>query len=212
MRSPYALIFIPDPAFREGGERVEMAEEALAGGATAIQLRAKDLPLPDLVEEGRKLAAVCRRYRRPLFVNDRVDIALACGADGVHLGPDDMAPGEARRILGADRLVGVSVYEPGDIDAAEAAGAAYVAVGAVFPTSSKEITVVGTEGVRRLRKMTRLPLVAIGGVDESNAGAAIEAGADGVAVISALSAAEDIAGAARSLLRRVDAARPDGVT
>jgi len=206
------LIFIPDPAFRPGGKRSEMAEEALAGGATAIQLRAKELSVRELVDEGRRLAALCRRFGRPLFINDRVDVALACGADGVHLGPDDMAPGEARSILGPDILIGVSAYGPGDVAEAEAAGAAYVAVGAVFPTATKEIDVVGTREVRRLRAMTRLPIVAIGGVSEGNAALAIEAGADGVAVISALSGADDIAAAAKELRRRVDAARPDGVT
>jgi thiamine-phosphate diphosphorylase len=165
----------------------------------------------ELVEEGRKLAALCRRFRRPLFVNDRVDAALACGADGVHLGPDDMEPGAARRILGDDSLIGVSVYGPGDVEAAEAAGAAYVAVGAVFPTATKEIEVVGVEGVRQIRKTTRLPLVAIGGVDAANAALAMRAGADGVAVISALSRAEEITAAAKDLRRRVDDTRPDGV-
>jgi len=206
------LIFIPDPAFRPGGERSEMAEQALAGGATAIQLRAKELSVRDLVEEGRKLAVLCRRYRRPLFVNDRVDVALACGADGVHLGPDDMSPGTARSILGPDVLIGVSVYGPGDLAEAAEVGAAYVAVGAVFPTGTKEIDVVGTGEVRRLSAMTRLPVVAIGGIHEGNAALAMEAGADGVAVISALSGADDIAAAAKELRRRVDAARPDGVT
>jgi thiamine-phosphate diphosphorylase len=188
-----------------------MAEQALAGGATAIQLRAKELSVRELVEEGRKLAALCRRYRRPLFVNDRVDAALACGAHGVHLGPDDMAPGTARSILGPDILIGVSVYGPGDLAEAEGAGAAYAAVGAVFPTGTKEIDVVGTGEIGRLRAMTRLPIVAIGGIHEGNAAQVIEAGADGVAVISALSGADDIVAAAKELRRRVDAARPDGV-
>ena len=190
-----------------------MAEEALAGGATAIQLRAKELSVRELVDEGKKLTALCHRFRRPLFVNDRVDVVLACGADGVHLGPDDMAPGTARSILGPGALIGVSVYGPGDLAEAEAAGAAYAAVGAVFPTGTKEIDVVGTGEVRRrLRAMTRLPVVAIGGIHEGNASLAIEAGADGVAVISALSGADDIAAAAKELRRRVDAARPGGVT
>jgi thiamine-phosphate diphosphorylase len=188
-----------------------MAEAALAGGATAIQLRAKELSVRELVDEGRSLAALCRRFRRPLFINDRVDVALACGADGVHLGPDDMAPGEARSILGPDMLIGVSVYGPGGLAEAAEVGAAYVAVGAVFPTGTKEIDVVGTGEIRRLRAMTRLPVVAIGGIHEGNAALAMEAGANGVAVISALSGADDIAAAAKVLRRRVDAARPDRI-
>jgi thiamine-phosphate pyrophosphorylase len=209
---PYALIFIPDPAFGRVADRAEMARRALDGGATAIQLRAKGLSVRELVAEGERLAALCRRRGAPFFVNDRVDVALACGADGVHLGPDDMDPRAARRLLGKDALIGVSVYDQGDVESAEQIGAAYVAVGAVYSTTTKTIDVVGTEGVRRLRAMTSLPVVAIGGIDASRAAEAVAAGADGVAVISFLSAAEDIEGAARDLRRRMDAARRDGVT
>jgi thiamine-phosphate pyrophosphorylase len=209
---PYALIFIPDPAFGRVADRADMARRALDGGATAIQLRAKDLPVRELVAEGERLAALCRRRSCPFFVNDRVDVALACGADGVHLGRDDMDPRTARRLLGADALIGVSVHDQADVESAEAVGAAYGAVGAVYSTSTKTIDVVGTEGVRRLRAMTSLPVVAVGGVDAARAPEAVAAGADGVAVISALSAAEDIEGAARELRRRVDAARSDRVT
>ena len=212
MSFPYALIFIPDPAFGRVADRAEMARMALDGGATAIQLRAKGLAERELVAEGERLAALCRRRGCPFFVNDRVGVALACGADGVHLGPDDMDPRAARRRLGADALIGVSAYDQGDVDLAEEIGAAYVAVGAVYSTTTKTIDVVGTEGVRRLRAMTSLPVVAIGGIDATRAAEAVAAGADGVAVISSLSAAEDIEGAARELRRRVDAARRDAVT
>jgi thiamine-phosphate pyrophosphorylase len=157
-----------------------MAEEALRGGATAIQLRAKDLPVRALVAEGERLAALCRRFRRPFFVNDRVDVALACGADGVHLGPGDMAPEAARGILGPQKLIGVSVYGVREVKEAEAAGAAYVAVGAVYPTATKKIDVVGVEGIRKVAAMTSLPVVAIGGIDAGNAARAVEAGAAGV--------------------------------
>jgi len=209
---PYALIFIPDPAFGRTTDRVDMARRALDGGATAIQLRAKDLSVRELVAEGKRLAALCRRRGCPFFVNDRVDVSLACGADGVHLGRDDMDPRTARRLLGADALIGVSAYDRGDVESAEQIGAAYVAVGAVYSTSTKTIDVVGTEGVRRLRAATSLPVVAIGGISASLVPEAVAAGADGVAVISALSAAADIEGAAREMRRRVDAARRDGVT
>jgi thiamine-phosphate diphosphorylase len=200
------LIVIPDPRFARRATLEGLAAAALAGGADAIQLRAKELPDARIVEVGRRLAAACRERGALFFVNDDAAAALACGADGVHVGPGDSAPGEARRLLGPRGLIGVSVYGPGDIAAAEAAGAAYVAVGAVFPTSTKKITPVGLEGVRRLRDATPLPIIAIGGITATNAAAAIEAGADGVAVISAVSAASDPGAATRELRAAVMAA------
>jgi len=193
------LIVIPDPRFAPGATIEGLAAAALAGGADAIQLRAKALPDEQVVALGRRLAAACRARGALFFVNDDAAAALACGADGVHVGPGDSAPAEARRLLGPRGLIGVSVYAAADLEAAEAAGAAYVAVGAVYPTATKKIAPVGLEGVRRLRAATRLPIVAIGGIDAGNAAAAIEAGADGVAVISAVSAAADPEAATRAL-------------
>ena len=136
-------------------------------------------------------------------MNDDAAAALACRADGVHVGPGDSAPAEARRLLGERGLVGVSVYTDEDLEQAEAARADYVAVGAVYPTATKAIAVVGLDGVRRLRAKTRLPIIAIGGIDATNAAAAIAAGADGVAVISAVSGAGDPEAATRELCARV---------
>ncbi|HWR98173.1 MAG TPA: thiamine phosphate synthase [Candidatus Methanoperedens sp.] len=222
------LIVIPDPRFMMGtdlssGERgarrgtlpekkravpllEALAAAALAGGADAIQLRAKALPGDEVLAVGRRLAAACRACGALFFVNDDAAAALACSADGVHVGPGDSAPAEARQLLGPHGLIGVSVYEPADLAAAEAAGAAYVAVGAVYPTATKKIAAVGLEGVRRLREATRLPIVAIGGITAANAADAIAAGAGGVAVISAVSAAADPAGATRELRAVVIAA------
>lgn len=177
----------------------QIAAAALDGGADAIQLRAKHLPDAQILSLGRRLAVACRARGVLFFVNDDAAAALACGADGVHVGPGDSAPEEARRLLGPRRLIGVSIYRPADLAAAEASGAAYVAVGAVYPTHTKKIAAVGLEGVRRLRAATRLPIVAIGGITAANAAATIEAGADGVAVISAVSAAADPAAATREL-------------
>ena len=193
------LIVIPDPRFARGATIEGLAAAALAGGADAIQLRAKQLPDSEVVAVGRRLAAACRERGALFFVNDDAAAALACGAHGVNVGPGDSAPEEARRLLGPDGLIGVSVYAAADLDAAGAAGAAYVAVGAVFPTATKKIAPVGLAGVRRLRAMTRLPVVAIGGITAANAADAVAAGADGVAVISAVSAAADPAAATREL-------------
>ena len=200
------LIVIPDPRFARGATLEGLAAAALAGGADAIQLRAKQLPDAQIVAVGRRLAAACRERGALFFVNDDAAAALACGADGVHVGPGDSAPEEARRLLGPQARIGVSVYAEADLAAAEAAGAAYVAVGAVYPTATKKIVPVGLAGVRRLRAATRLPIVAIGGITAGNAAAAIEAGADGVAVITAVSAAPDPAAATRELRAVVTAA------
>jgi thiamine-phosphate pyrophosphorylase len=182
---------------------LSLAAAALEGGADAIQLRAKGLAGPALVALGRRLTALCREHGALFFVNDDAAAALACGADGVHVGPGDAAPREARRLLGEHGLIGVSVYSDADLAAAEEARATYVAVGAVYPTRTKEITVVGLESVRRLRAQTSLPVIAIGGIDAANAAAAIGAGADGVAVISAVCGAPDPVAAARELRARV---------
>jgi thiamine-phosphate pyrophosphorylase len=216
------VIVIPDPRFVKGARGKDLfsaenksapvavieslAAAALAGGADAIQLRAKGMPGPEVVSLGRRLAAACRACGALFFVNDDAAAAAACGADGVHVGPGDSAPAEARRLLGERGLVGVSVYTDTDLERAEEARADYVAVGAVYPTATKAVAVVGLDGVRRLRAKTRLPVVAIGGVDATNVAAAIEAGADGVAVISAVCGAGDPEAATRELCARVTAA------
>ena len=193
------LTVIPDPRFAPGATLEGIAAAALAGGADAIQLRAKGLAPPELVAAGRRLARLCRDAGALFFVNDLPEIALACGADGVHVGPEDAAPAAARALLGPRALLGVSIYGEEDLRAAEAAGAAYVAVGAVFPTGTKAVPVVGLAGLRRWRGLTRLPLVAIGGVTAANVASALEAGADAVAVVSAVSGAADPAAATREL-------------
>ncbi len=205
-RAAPPLIVIPDPRFAPGGSIEGLAAAALAGGAAAIQLRAKGLGRDEVVALGRRLAAACRAAGALFFVNDDAAAAVACGADGVHVGPGDSAPALSRRLLGARGMVGDSVYSGADLAAAAAARADYVAVGAVFPTESKRVTVVGLEGLRRVRAATGLPIVAIGGIDAGNAAAAVAAGADGVAVIAAVSAAPDPERATRSLCAAVDAA------
>jgi len=194
---------IPDARFSAGATIESLAAAALAGGAAAIQLRAKGLPDPELTALGRRLAAVCRARGALFFVNDDAAAALACGADGVHVGPGDSVPAQARRLLGERGLVGVSVYTDEDLEQAQAVRADYIAVGAVYPTSTKAIAVVGLDGVRRLRAKTLLPIVAIGGIDATNAAAAIAAGADGVAVIAAVCGARDPEAATREICARV---------
>jgi thiamine-phosphate pyrophosphorylase len=219
--APPRVIVIPDDRFAPGATIESLAAAAISGGADCIQLRAKGLAGPDLVALGRRLAAACRARGALFFMNDDAAAALACGADGVHVGPGDMVAesccdagdarvgprdspaAQARRLLGERGLVGVSIYTDAHLEQAEEARADYVAVGAVYPTATKAIAVVGLDVVRRWRAKTRLPIIAIGGIDATNAAAAITAGADGVAVISAVCGAADPEAATRELCERV---------
>lgn len=188
----------------------DLADRVLAavrGGATAVQLREKHAP------DGPVLAAA-RALRRllpggvALTVNDRVDVALACGADGVHVGQDDLPAADARRLMGPGPWIGVSVETPAEARAAEEAGADYLGVGPVFATASKADAgpAQGPRLVERIRAVTRLPIVAIGGITPDNAGEAIRAGADGVAAIAAVLGAADPRTAAARLREAVERA------
>jgi thiamine-phosphate pyrophosphorylase len=169
------------------------------GGARVLQLRAKRLSDRDLLEAVRGAVDAARREGGLLIVNDRPDVALVAGADGVHLGQDDLAPRDARRLLGPGTLLGLSTHTLEQVAVAASEPVDYVAFGPVFPTTTKDAVepAVGTEGLRRARALTRLPLVAIGGITEANVSEVVEAGADGVAVISALLRAADLSAAAR---------------
>jgi thiamine-phosphate pyrophosphorylase len=158
-------------------------------GVRWLQYRDKRASDAEMVERMRELRAIFPAGESVLLLNDRVALCAAAGTDGVHIGQEDMAPKEARRILGRERLLGVSTHNVAQLRAALATGAAdYLAIGPVFATASKENPdpVVGLEGVKAARALTRLPLVAIGGITGENGRAVIEAGADAVAVISAL--------------------------
>jgi thiamine-phosphate pyrophosphorylase len=182
-------------------ERVGALVAALAGaGARIVQLRAKSLADGVFERAAREAVAAAHAAGALLVVNDRPDVARLAGADGVHVGQDDLAPADVRAILPAG-IVGLSTHDHAQLAAAAASGADYVAVGPVFATTSKERPdpVVGLELVRAARAMTRAPLVAIGGITAANAADVIAAGADGVAVISALLRAADPGEAFRRL-------------
>jgi thiamine-phosphate pyrophosphorylase len=184
---------------------------AIAGGARVIQYRDKSEndPVP---AQGRRLAqaqallAVCRAAGVPLIINDDTALAAATGSDGVHLGREDMAATEARRLLGPGAIIGVSCYDRLDLaEAAQAAGADYVAFGSFFPSSTKPLAVRADLGLlRRARQCIRLPLVAIGGITPENGAAAINAGADLLAVISGVFGEPDPLAAARNYARLFD--------
>jgi thiamine-phosphate pyrophosphorylase len=191
-----------------GRDLADVLEGAIAGGCRIVQLREKTWPSGTLLPLARRLRARCREAGVTFIVNDRVDLALAVEADGVHLGQDDLPPEAARPLLRPGMLVGLSTHDVAQARAARDRGADYVAVGSIFPTGTKPgFTLVGPELVRALRPEIRVPLVGIGGITAANAGQVIRAGADGVAVISAVCAAPDPARATRALLEAVRAAR-----
>jgi thiamine-phosphate pyrophosphorylase len=183
----------------------EIVEAAIAGGATAVQLRAPELRDDELAVLVPALADRCRRAGIPLIVNDRVDVAVSSGAPGAHVGQDD-DPVAARAKLGPERVLGVSVQTTNEARAAEAAGADYLGV-TVWATDTKpDARPIGIDGLREVAAATVLPVVGIGGIDAGNAAGVLEAGAAGIAVIGAVAAADDLGAAVRSLRDVVDRA------
>jgi thiamine-phosphate pyrophosphorylase len=201
----YAII---DSQKLGGRKHIEVAGQLVRGGAKAVQLRYKGDDRDELLSISQQLKSLCYESSVLFIVNDYLDIALAVGADGLHLGQRDLPIKEARRLLPIDMLLGVSVTTVEQAKAAEGGGADYIAVGSMYPTSSKETAkVVGLERLRKVREAVSLPLVAIGGINRDNAGEVAAAGADGVAVISAILGAEDMEGAARQLVKAFEAGK-----
>jgi thiamine-phosphate pyrophosphorylase len=206
----YALV---DPARAGGHQLPELARLVAVGGATLVQLRDKHGGTRAMIEQARAVKAALAPFNIPLIVNDRVDVALAAQADGVHVGQDDMAVADARRLLGPGAIVGLSIKTPAQAEAAPVELLDYAGIGGVFATSSKDnpnppIGVAGLEHIGAVfqRRAPKLPLCAIAGIDAANAASAVAAGADGVAVISALSLAPCPQEATRDLRAVVDAA------
>ena len=201
-RSSLGLYLVTDSRFCAGRDLVEVVVEAVRGGVTIVQLREKEADTRRFVGLGRRMKAALVPYGVPLIINDRVDVALACGADGVHLGMSDMAVADARRLLGPDAVIGLSVESLGQLEAWKDNGDVdYFGVSPVFSTPTKTDTAppFGLEGLRRAAAMTSRPLVAIGGINVGNAAEVVAAGADGLAVVSAVMGAENPRGAAERL-------------
>jgi thiamine-phosphate pyrophosphorylase len=190
------------------GGHENITSAALAGGATVVQLRDKQASSRQLYEIALRLRGLLAGANIPLIVNDRVDIVLGADAQGVHVGPDDLPVAVARRILGAARVVGASAGTVAEAVDAERAGADYLGVGPVYPTGTKPDAgaPIGLEGLRRIASSVTIPVVGIGGITVDNAGDVIEAGAAGVAVISAVAGAEDRVRAVQAIRRAVDVA------
>lgn len=202
------LYAVLDPTRCAGRDPLKLAMAAEAGGATLLQLRDKSDRTHEIMRLTEQLVA---SLAIPVIVNDRVEVALAERAAGVHLGQDDMTQGEARRLLGAQALIGVTVHQPEEVAAIDPEIVDYAGIGPVFTTMSKEQKdpAIGPDGLRRLITATRshapgLPCCGIAGIDAGNAASVIAAGAEGVAVISALFMVEDVEAAARELRAVVD--------
>ncbi len=207
------LYAIVDPEHAGGHDLVDLARAVAVGGATLVQLRDKVSSTPDMIAQARALKAALAPFGVPLIINDRVDVALAVGADGVHVGQDDMSVAEARGLLGPAPFIGLSIRTEQQAAAAPLAILDYVGIGGVYGTTSKTSgkTPIGLEGLRRVIQVFRhriwnFPACGIAGITAANAEAVIAAGADGVSVISALSYRPDPAAAARELRAVVDAA------
>jgi thiamine-phosphate pyrophosphorylase len=199
----WGVYLITDRKQTNGRPLIDVVTDALAGGIRAVQLRERDLPTRELLALAAALRALTRRYAAALLINDRVDVALACDADGVHLPSDSFAVADARALLGAQRLIGVSTHAPAEIATAAAAGADFVVFGPIYDTPAKRAfgAPLGVESLVAARAASTLPLLAIGGIDASRVSEARVGGADGVAVIRAVLAAKDPARAAAQLLK-----------
>ncbi len=194
----------------------KQVKEAILGGVDIIQLRSESMSDKELIVTGEKIRKVANRYKIPFIINNRVDIALIVGADGVHLGQDDMSVGNVRRLIrgrevylkhkGRNQpfIIGVSTHNLKQAVKAQQDGATYISVGPVFPTPTKpEYKPVGINLIRQVRKKIKIPFVAIGGINMDNIEAVIEAGARNIAVVRAISGARNIKQAARKMKRRL---------
>jgi thiamine-phosphate pyrophosphorylase len=219
MKLDISLYVLVDPAVAGGKPLAALAGAAAKGGATLVQLRDKSGATRRLIDEAAAIKQALRGFGVPLIVNDRADVMLAAGADGIHIGRDDLDPATARRLLGPRAIIGVSIKSESDIAKLPTGAIDYAFIGGVFATASKDNPdpPIGIEGLRRLRGLLRarapqLPVGAIAGINEKNAAAVIGAGAEGIAVISAVTAAGDPEAAARRLRTLVDAARAKNVS
>src|SRR5881409_1580296 len=203
-----SLYVVLDRRASGGRDLEEILDATIAGGCRMIQLREKEWPSGRLQPLAERLRDRCRRTGVTFIVNDRVDLAVAVGADGVHLGQDDLPARAARPLLRPGMVVGRSTHSLAQARDAQAEGADYIAVGSMFPTRTKsDFQLVGPELIRAVRPETKAPLIGIGGVTRDNVAQVIRAGADGVAVISAVCAAPDPEAATRRFLGLIDAAR-----
>lgn len=209
MAIDYSLYLVTDRNLCGSQSLLSVVDEAVAGGVSCVQLREKDLDSRQFVEQAKALQKVLQPLCIPLIINDRVDVALASGAAGVHLGQSDMHIRDARPLLGDSVIIGISAESVEDAVAAEGDGADYIGISPVFSTSTKKDIAqpLGLAGVSRIRELVQIPLVGIGGISEHNAAEVIHHGADGVAVVSAIVSADSPTRASASILEQVKRGR-----
>lgn len=201
------LYAVTDRSWLNGRTLYEQVEEALKGGVTFVQLREKNLDDTAFLQEAKEIKELCARYNVPFVINDNVDIAAEIDADGVHVGQSDMEAGNVRKKLGPDKIIGVSAQTVEQALRAQAHGADYLGVGAVFPTGSKADAVeVSHDTVREICRAVDIPVIAIGGITRENVIELKGTGICGIAVISAIFAQQDIEEAARTLKSRTEEA------
>jgi len=202
VKSSMLLYAVTDRRWLGGRSLFEDVEKALAGGVTTLQLREKDLGYDDFLKEALEIAVLCKRYGVPFIINDNVELALAVKADGVHVGQSDMSCAEVRKKIGNEMILGVSAQTPLQAVEAVRAGADYLGVGAVFPTGTKDdADYVDFETLKSITSAVSVPICAIGGITSENMTNLAGSGIDGVALVSAIFAADDITSTCRSLLQ-----------
>ena len=197
------LYAVTDRAWVGKQSLYEQVESALKGGATCVQLREKELDDEAFLNEAIEISALCKQYRVPFFINDNVEIAIKCHADGIHVGQEDMEAAQVRQRVGDDMIIGVSVHSVEEALGAVKNGADCLGVGAMFSTSTKtDVNVLPKETLRDICAAVNIPVVAIGGIGKSNISQLADTGVDGVALVSAIFAADDIESECR-LLRKL---------
>ena len=207
----YSLYLVTDRTLSLGRSTVEVVRAAIRGGVSCVQLREKGCSTREFMDEARLLKALLVGTGVPLFINDRLDVALAVGADGVHLGQNDLPIADARRLVGNRMIIGISAESVADAVRAEAEGADYIGASPVFTTPTKTDTAppLGLAGLRAIRRAVQLPLVAIGGIDANNAAQVLRAGADGLAVVSAIVSAPCPRTAAAAIRQQIETTRDE---
>lgn len=202
----YKLYLITDRSFLNGRDLKTCIEDALKGGATLVQIREKDTSTRDFFEVAKEIKEVTSKYNVPLIINDRIDIALAIDAEGVHLGQSDMPIAIAREILGKDKIIGISANNLEEAIEAQKNGADYLGLGPVFYTGTKKDIKepIGLTGLAEITKNINIPSVAIGGINKENAKPILDAGVDGISLISAILGSENIEKATEELLSALE--------
>lgn len=200
----YSLYLVTDRSFLGERDLVQCIELAIQGGVSLVQLREKNLSSKDFLELAIRVKEITSRYRIPLIINDRLDIALAVDAEGLHVGQDDLPMLKARELLGPNKIIGVSVSNQAEALLAQQQDADYLGVGAIFATSTKtDAPEVSLEQLELVKKSVTIPVVAIGGINRTNLHQVMAAGIDGVSVVSAILAQEDILLATKQLKQMI---------